>query len=92
MEELNQNNNDDIVLKRVAKRSFYCALIGLLIGIAWNPPFKGITTKSNDVQGLAYFSWLMAAGIGMVLGAFAGLIGKHQDQRHKETETSTPSS
>ena len=92
MDELNRNNNKDFVLKRVAKRSFYCALIGLLIGIAWNPPFKGITTTSNDVQGLTYFSCLMTAGIGTVLGAFAGLVGKHHDQQHKETETSTSSS
>jgi uncharacterized membrane protein YfcA len=48
-----------------------------------NPPFAGIKNTSSDVQGLVYWSWLVASGIGMVLGAFAGLIGKKSSE---ETE------
>ena len=84
MDEL-KNNNDDLVLKRVARRSALGALIGLFIGIAWNPPYNGITTTPNDVQGLVYFSWLMIAGIGMILGFFAGLFGKQRNQKQQKT-------
>ena len=92
MEELNRNNNDDFVLKRVARRSAFGALIGVVIGLMWNPPFKGITTTSNDVQGLTYFSWLMAAGVGMIFGAFAGLLGMQQHQEQNRTERTTTTS
>lgn len=85
-----QKNNDDLVLGRIAKRSAVGALLGLLIGMAWHPPFKGIRTTSNDVQGLTYFSWFMVAGVGMIFGAFAGLVGKNQNtelNRNKQTTT-----
>jgi len=70
------NTEESIVLRRVAKRLCYGAVIGWLAGMAITPPFKGITTTSSDVQGLVYFSWLMSSGVGMVIGAIAGLIGR----------------
>ena len=87
MEE--DKNEESIVLKRVARRMAYGTIVGWLIGMFIQPPFKGMTGTSSDVQGLIYFSWLMAAGGGMIMGAFAGLIGK---QQQKKTEKSAKGS
>jgi hypothetical protein len=78
------SKNDALVLRRVARRSVLGAFIGLVIGMIWNPPFKGITTTPNDVQGLIFFSWFMLSGVGMILGVFAGLFGRNMKQEPKE--------
>ena len=69
-----EQQQTDIVLRRVAKRTVYGALLGTIAGMIFQPPFKGMTTASSDVQGLTYVSWLMTALIGMVFGFIAGLI------------------
>ena len=76
---------ESIILSRFAKRLCYGAVIGWLAGMFISPPFKGITTTSSDVQGLVYFSWLMSSGVGMVLGAFAGLISRRNSTGAQKT-------
>ena len=80
-----ESYEENIILRRVAKRLFFGAVIGWLAGMVISPPFKGITTTSSDVQGLVYFSWLMSSGVGMVLGAFAGLIGRRNSTGVQKT-------
>ena len=77
----------DIVLKRVAKRTAFGTLVGAIVGLILQPPFKGITTSSSDVQGLTYVSWSITALAGMILGAVAGLIDTKKWKSKGETNT-----
>ena len=75
-----QMNETVIVQRRIAKRTSYGALLGAIAGMVLQPPFKGITTTSADVQGLTYVSWFMASLGGMIVGFFAGLIGRSKSR------------
>ena len=80
-----EDYEESIILRRVAKRLCFGGVIGWITGMFINPPFKGITTTSSDVQGLVYFSWLMSSGVGMVLGAFAELISRRNSTGAQKT-------
>jgi len=77
----------DLVLKRVAKRTAFGTLFGAIAGMILQPPFKGITTTSSDVQGLTYVSWPVTALIGMIFGLISGLINTKNFRKRQEDKT-----
>lgn len=50
------------------------ALLGLLAGLIYQPPFVGMTVTSPDVQGLTYAVWWIAGVMGGVVGLLLGVL------------------
>jgi len=50
------------------------AVLGLLVGMVYEPPYAGMSAASADVQGLVYAAWLMTSVLGGIIGLLLGVL------------------